>query len=137
MPFLDLILGPVFKVIDKVIPDPQERERQKLAVLKMQQEGEFKGDELRYSAIVAEANSTDPYTSRARPSFMYVFYAMIVFLIIVMPLIGLLNPLAMTSVLANVKLGFAAIPEAMWWTFSAGYLGYTGARTMEKVKGIA
>jgi len=136
MPFLDLILGPIFKVIDKVIPDPQERERQKLAVLKMQQEGEFKGDELRYSAIVAEANSTDPYTSRARPSFMYVFYAMIVFLIIVMPLIGLLNPLAMTSVLANVKLGFAAIPEAMWWTFSAGYLGYTGARTMEKVKGI-
>jgi len=136
MPFLDLILGPVFKIIDKVIPDPQERERQKLAVLKMQQEGEFKGDELRYSAIVAEANSTDPYTSRARPSFMYVFYAMIVFLIIVMPLIGLLNPLAMTSVLANVKLGFAAIPEAMWWTFSAGYLGYTGARTMEKVKGI-
>lgn len=137
MPFLDLILGPIFKVIDKVIPDPQERERQKLAVLKMQQEGEFKGDELRYSAIVAEANSQDPFTSRARPSFMYVFYAIIVFLCIVMPLIGLLNPLAMTSVLANVKLGFAAIPEAMWWTFSAGYLGYTGARTMEKVKGIA
>lgn len=137
MPLAELILGPIFKVIDKLIPDPQERERQKLAVLKMQQEGEFKVDELRYEAIVAEAKSLDSYTSRARPSFMYVFYAIILFLCVVMPLVGLINPAAITAVLATVKLGFAAIPEPMWWTFSAGYLGYTTARTLEKKSGTA
>ena len=91
----------------------------------------------RYSAIVTEAGSQDPWTSRARPSFMYVFYALLIFLVIVLPLIGLAEPTAMTAVLGNIKLGFAAIPEEMWWTFTAGYLGYTTARSYEKKSGVS
>jgi hypothetical protein len=30
-----------------------------------------------------------------------------------------------------------AIPDEMWWLFGAGYLGYAGARTFEKRKGVA
>jgi hypothetical protein len=45
-----------------------------------------------------------------------------------------MRPDAMREFFLNVKLGFEAIPEALWWTFSAGYLGYTTARTYEKGK---
>jgi hypothetical protein len=29
-----------------------------------------------------------------------------------------------------------AIPESLWWLFGAGYLGYTGARSLDKWHGI-
>ena len=131
-----ILLGPIVTIIDKLIPDKQEAAKMKLEVLRLEQEGKLSDEKNRYSAIVAEATSTDPWTSRARPSFMYVFYAIIIFLVIIIPLIGLLNPAAVTVVLGNMKLGFAAIPEEMWWTFAAGYLGYTSARSYEKKKGI-
>ncbi len=35
----------------------------------------------RMTAIVAEANSADPWTSRARPSFLYVMYALLLWAI--------------------------------------------------------
>jgi len=55
-------------------------------------------------------------------------------LVILAPAIGIMRPDAMREFFLNVKLGFEAIPEALWWTFSAGYLGYTTARTYEKGK---
>lgn len=131
----EIVLGPIFKIIDKLVPDKAEAERIKLETIKLNQQGEFKSEENRYNAIVTEASSTDPWTSRARPSFMYVFYAILIFLTIVLPLIGLANPLAVAAIIESMKLGFAAIPEAMWWTFTAGYLGYTTARTVEKKNG--
>ena len=74
-------LGSVFdfgsKIIDKLWPDKSEAERAKLKLIELQQAGEFKEMDARFSAIVAEANSNDPWTSRARPSFMYVMYLMI------------------------------------------------------------
>ena len=57
------------KVLDKIFPDKAEAERAKLKLFEMQQNGEFKELDARFSAIVAEANSQDPWTSRARPSF--------------------------------------------------------------------
>jgi hypothetical protein len=37
----------------------------------------------------------------------------------------------------GVKAWLNAIPEEMWWLFGAGYLGYTGTRGFEKIKGKA
>lgn len=122
------------KLLDKVIPDPQAKAQAQLDLMRLQQSGEFKELEARYSAITAEANSSDPWTSRARPSFLYVFYGILLSLVVLAPAIGVLNPAAMSAFFANVAAGFEAIPEALWWTFSAGYLGYTGARTFEKQK---
>jgi hypothetical protein len=31
----------------------------------------------------------------------------------------------------------AAIPDALWQLFMVGYLGYTGGRSWEKIKGVA
>lgn len=128
----ELVLAPIFKIIDKVVPDPQEAARQKQAILEMQQRGEFRELEERYKAITTEAASGDPYTSRARPSFMYVFYIVVLSLVIAAPLIGLINKDLMVLFYTNVKTGFDAIPDIMWNTFLMGYVGYTMARTVEK-----
>ena len=87
--------------------------------------------------IVAEASSSDPWTSRARPAFMWVFYIMLVFIGMVAPAIGIWYPNYMTLFFMNVKLGLAAIPDSLYTLFGAGYLGYTGARSFDKVKGTS
>jgi len=73
-------IGSVFdfgsKVIDKIFPDAAERDKAKLELIKVQADGQLKELEIQLSAILAEANSTDPWTSRARPSFLYVVYTL-------------------------------------------------------------
>lgn len=128
------LLGIGGKLLDKFFPDPAERERAKLQLMEMQGRGELQEMELSLGAILAEANSRDKWTSRARPSFMYVFYLILVSLVLLAPLIGVFVPEAMKLFYANVKLGFAAIPEPLWWTFTTGYLGYTTAREYGKTQ---
>ena len=60
-----------------MIPDKDARARAKLELLALKHAK--KQIEARLSAIVAEAQSADPWTSRARPSFLYVMYALILF----------------------------------------------------------
>ena len=133
-------LGSIFdfgsKVIDKIFPDKEAADKAKLELLRLQNEGSLAEMEKAYAAILAEAQSSDPWTSRARPSFMYVFYFLLIVMIVIGPLIGIFFPAQMEAFYGNVAKGFAAIPEELWWTFSAGYLGYTGARTFEKKKGV-
>lgn len=124
------------KGLDKIFPDKAERDRAKLALLEAQQAGLLKELEISMSAILAEANSRDPWTSRARPSFMYVMYAL---LLSALPM-GFLTafyPDAAAAVTTGFGAWLGAIPDEMWWLFSAGYLGYAGARTYEKRKGLA
>lgn len=126
------LIGIGDSLIDRLFPDPEAKAQAKLELLRMQQQGELKELEIGMSAILAEAQSEDPWTSRARPSFMYVFYGVIISLTIVAPLVGVFHPEAMSQFFLNVKAGFEAIPEPMWWTFTAGFLGYTGARSYDK-----
>lgn len=130
---LGSLFGLANTVIDKLFPDKTEAERLKLEFLRQQQAGEFKELEARFSAIVAEAQSIDPWTSRARPSFMYVMYTMIL-ASIPMGFLFAFRPDVAMAVTAGVKNWLAALPEEMWWLFGAGYLGYSGARMFEKVK---
>src|SRR3546814_7047401 len=85
------IIGPGANLIDKIIPDPEARDRAKLELLKVQGSQEIQAVEARMSAIVAEARSLDPWTSRARPSFLYVMYALLLWSI-PMGLIAAVNP---------------------------------------------
>ena len=119
-------------LINKLIPDPKQKAEAQAKLIELEQQGELAGLKSRYQAIVAEAQSKDRWTSRARPSFMYVFYFVIVCLVIVAPVIGVWYPAEMTLFYTNVKAGFAAIPNPMWATFTAGYLGYTTAREVGK-----
>ena len=130
-------LGAVFdfgaKIIDKLFPDKTEAEKLKLAMLQQQQAGEFKELEARYSALVAEANSQDPWTSRARPSFMYVMYIMILSSL-PMGFLFAFKPDVAVAVTDGVSRWLNAIPGDLYALFGAGYIGYAGFRTFEKVK---
>lgn len=128
------------KIIDKIWPDKtaQEAERNKaqLAILQMQQSGELALLSQQMSAILAEAQSPDPWTSRARPTFLYVMYLMIL-MAIPMGFVAAWRPELASSVAGGMKAWLSAIPEELYALFGVGYLGYTGARMWEKKKGAA
>lgn len=120
------------KLIDRLFPDPEQKAKAQQELKKLEQEGELRQLSERMAVISAEAQSEDPWTSRARPSFLYVFYVVILSLVLVAPILGLFFPDQMTLFFDNVGKGFEAIPEELWWTFTSGYLGYGMYRTYEK-----
>lgn len=79
VPIIESLIGPIASIIDKIIPDKEARAKAKLELLQLEGAQELKEIEARLAAIVAEANSSDPWTSRARPSFLYVMYVMLLF----------------------------------------------------------
>lgn len=135
MPIFESLIAPIAGLIDKIIPDPRARDAAKLELLKMQGGQEMETLRTQLSAIVAEAESTDPWTSRARPSFLYVMYTMILWAI-PMGLIAAVQPKLAQNVAAGMTAYLAAIPESMWALFGTGYLGYTAARSWGKARGF-
>jgi hypothetical protein len=135
MPLLDGLIGPIASIIDKVIPDKAARERAKLELLQLEGSQELQQIEARLSAIVAEAQSPDPWTSRARPSFLYVIYAMILWAL-PMGLIAAFRPEAARDIAAGMNAYLNGLPEPLYALFGTGYLGYTAARQWGKAKGI-
>jgi len=87
------------------------------------------------SAILAEAQSADPWTSRARPSFLYIMYAIILWAI-PMGLIAAVRPEAATNIASSMNAYLNGLPEPLYALFGTGYLGYTAARQWGKVRGV-
>lgn len=132
---LEALIAPIAGLIDKIIPDPRARDAAKLELLKLQGSQEMDAVRTQMTAIVAEAQSADPWTSRARPSFLYVMYAMILWAI-PMGLIAAVQPGMAKSIAEGMNAYLAGIPEPMWALFGTGYLGYTAARSWGKAKGL-
>ena len=135
MSVLDALIGPLAKIIDKIIPDKEARERAKLELLRLEGTHEMELIQARLQAIVAEANSNDPWTSRARPSFLYVMYAMILWAL-PMGVLAAFNPAAAREIAAGMNAYLNGLPEPLYALFGTGYLGYTAARQWGKVKGV-
>ena len=135
MSIIEGILGPVAKLLDKIIPDPEARDRAKLELIKVQGSQEMQQLQAQMAAIVAEANSADPWTSRARPSFLYVMYALLLWSI-PMGLIAAVNPAMALGIARGMNAYLAGIPEELYALFGTGYLGYTAARAWGKAKGV-
>ena len=135
MAFIEAIVGPVSKLLDKIIPDPQARDRAKLELIKLQGDQDLAAIGAQMQAIVAEARSADPWTSRARPSFLYVMYAMILWAI-PMGLIAAADPKMALGIGNGMTAYLRGLPEELYALFGTGYLGYTAARTWGKVKGV-
>ncbi len=135
MSLIDAVIGPIGKLLDKIIPDPQARDRAKMELLQLQGTQEMEALKVQLSTILAEAGSSDPWTSRARPSFLYVMYAIILWAI-PMGLIAAVAPDMAKGIAAGMNAYLAGIPEPLWALFGTGYLGYTAARQWGKVKGV-
>ena len=116
------------KIIDKIWQDPAQRDQAKLELLKMQQSGELDTVKVQMSAILAEAQSADPWTSRARPSFLYVMYIMIL-AAIPMGILSAFHPDIAVKIADGLKAWLTAIPNELWAVFGIGYTGYTVARS--------
>ena len=135
MGILDAVVGPVAKLLDKIIPDPQARDRAKLELLRLQGDQELAAIGAQMQAIVAEAQSADPWTSRARPAFLYTMYTLILWAI-PMGLIAAVDPRLAQGIAGGMTAYLRGIPEELYALFGTGYLGYTAARTWGKVKGV-
>ena len=119
--------------INKAFPDKTEAARINAQLDASRQQGELKELEIGMSAIVMEAKSADKWTSRARPSFLYVMYFMIL-MAVPMGILSAFKPLLVTAIISGMKLWLEAIPGELYALFGAGYLGYGTMRTVDKNK---
>lgn len=135
MSLVDALIGPLASIIDKIIPDKEARAKAKLELIALEGTQEMKMIEAQLQAIVAEANSADPWTSRARPSFLYVMYVLLL-AALPMGLLSAFNPAAARDIAAGMNAYLTGLPEPLYALFGTGYLGYTAARQWGKVKGV-
>lgn len=136
----NMLIGPLASiagdVIKRVLPGEKisEEDRIKLEsemrLAIMSQENKELGT--RMSAILAEAKSKDPWTSRARPTFMYVMYIMIL-TSIPFGILYIFAPSEAMDLTEGMKNWLGAIPDMLWGVFGAGYLGYAGVRSFDKM----
>jgi len=124
------------KLIDKLFPDPEQKAKAQLEFLKMQQAGELDEIKIQLSAIIAEAQSPDPWTSRARPSFLYVVYILLLWSI-PMGVLSVFRPDAAAAFTVGFKGWMSAIPDSILTLFGTVMTGYVLGRSWEKVKGAA
>ena len=134
MALLDGLVAPVAGLLDKLIPDPRAREAAKLELLRLQGTQELEQVKAQLAAVVTEAQSADPWTSRARPSFLYVMYALLLWSI-PMGLIAATRPDMASAIARGMNAYLAGLPEPLYTLFATGYLGYTVAREWGKAKG--
>jgi Holin of 3TMs, for gene-transfer release len=122
MSILDAVIGPLGALLDKIIPDPKARDQAKLQLLQLQGTQDMEALKAQLSAILAEAQSPDPWTSRARPSFLYVMYILILWAL-PMGLIAAFRPGLATGISTGMNGYLAGIPDSLWALFGTGYLG--------------
>jgi hypothetical protein len=134
MSVLNALIAPITSLLDKIIPDPRARDAAKLELLKLQNSQELDLLSTQLSAIVAEAGSNDPWTSRARPSFLYVMYTLLLWSI-PMGIISAVEPQMAHDIATGMTRYLNGLPEPLYALFGTGYLGYTAARQWGKAKG--
>ena len=124
------------KLIDKLIPDPSQKAAAQLELFKLQQGGALEDMNLQLKAIVADSQSSDPWTSRARPSFLYVVYILLLWSI-PMGVLSIFNPSAAAAFTEGFKMWITAIPEPVLTLFGVVMTGYVAGRSWEKVRGVS
>lgn len=125
------LLGVIGKAIDAVVPDADKRLEYKMNAARLDMEGEFKPLDLAMQAIAMDAQSKDPWTSRARPAFLYVMYVMILSAIPI-GVLFVFFPAQVHSGIQGFRLWLEAIPAELYGLFGAGYLGYVNKRSADK-----
>lgn len=133
MPILDKLLGgSVAELVERVVgtfklsPAAKLEFDKELAanaqeLKRMDADLEAKLADTAAQNIQAETKSEDKYTSRARPTFLYVMEFILAWNYIVVPLF---------------KKDPVILPEPLFWLFGSVMLGYVGARSWEKISGV-
>ena len=83
----------------------------------------------------ASAPVDDPWIRRARPTFLYVIYTLLLWSI-PMGIVAAIRPDMAQAMAAGAAAWLNALPEPLYALFGTGYLGYTAARAWGKAKGV-
>jgi hypothetical protein len=143
-PLTDTLVGSLASlastIVDRLFPDKvaqaAQRAAAQLAVEQLQQEGHLAEVAQQMSAILAEANSKDAWTSRARPSFLYVIYILLL-MSIPMGILYAFRPAEALQISTGFQAWLNAIPDSLYGVFATGYLGYSVSRSWEKGRGVS
>ncbi len=138
---LNIDVGTVFSGIGNLIKDirtaitgkePLDAGKAAEIALKVQ-DLEAQISKAQFSIVLAESQSTDKWTSRGRPLFLYVMYILLLSSI-PMGIVYAINPSASANVIIGFKAWLEAIPNDLYVLFGAGYLGYGAYRSWDKFK---
>jgi hypothetical protein len=130
------VSGLLTDAINKVWPDPADKAKAEAITMAAAADAAIAQLKAQQAVMLAEEQSADPWTSRARPSFLYVIYILIL-ASLPMAVLNAIRPDTAASVITGFHAWLAAIPDSYLQLFGVGYLGYTGTRTWEKVKGVS
>jgi len=111
-------------IVDRFVQSPDERAKIMVDLRALEVRETEAITKAASAAIVMEAKSDDPWVRRARPTFLWLMYAILIINFGVIPLINA----GTGSDLKPIDL-----PEKLYWLFGSGYLGYTGARGWDKM----
>jgi hypothetical protein len=127
------------KVIDRLWPDPAQRDAAKLELFKLQQSGELAqlaaDTDLAKAQIAvnaAEAASGNAYASSWRPTVGYTCVAGLGYTFLLQPLLPWI-----AAVFGATVPPLPALDTNVLMTLLMGMLGIGGMRTAEKIKGVA
>lgn len=131
----DSTLAPLARLLDQLISDPRARDRAKLELVRSERREALAATAADLRRAVGEARAADPWTSRARPGFLYLMYGLILWSVPV-GLVAAADPGLARSVAGAMTAYLRGLPEELYALFGTGYLGYTAARTWGKAKGV-
>ena len=128
----DALLPPLASLLDRVISDPAQRDAAKLHLLALHGTPDLRAIEAQIAAILSR--NPDLWTARARPSFLYVMYVMIL-CALPMGVLAAFQPGMASAVATGIDSYLNGIPSPLYTLFGTGYLGYTAARQWGKKQG--
>lgn len=136
MALLDLIVGPVMDIVNKLIPDPAQKAQAQLALLQLQQNDEFKQIDAQLAAAQAqtdinkaEATNASIFVSGWRPFVGWVCGGGLAYQYLADPLLTWFAAIMHWPIPPSLDLQTLI-------TMLGGLLGFGGMRTVEKIKGI-
>jgi len=117
-------------IISRLFPDPAEKARAELELLKMTQDGDLKQVLAQLEINAKEAQNPSLFVSGGRPYFLWIGGTGFGYAVLLQPIL---------SWVARIK-GWPEppLPDAdLLWVVVSGLLGISGLRTVEKVKKVA
>lgn len=130
------LAAPLFSLVDELFTSDEERAEAKRKLLSEEGRVALEKTKVQMSAILAEAQSKDPWTSRARPAFFYVMYIYLLSGIPIGVVSAFVDPNIAVAIGHGMREFLHAIPDMLYGVFGTGFLGYGAMRTWEKTKGV-
>ncbi|MGH7773732.1 MAG: 3TM-type holin [Candidatus Binatia bacterium] len=124
------------KAISTAWPSPADKAKAEAIAITSAAQAAIVQLEAAQAVMKAEATSADPWTSRARPSFLYVVYLLLL-TAIPMGIVSAVSPDTALDITQGFKAWLGALPASITDLFTFVMLGYIGGRSLEKFKGVS